>query len=265
MLAAEQLFRCGEWDEGYRELRVALTQLGIRLPRSRASLVARLLWRRARARLRSLDASWRAEDELPSTQRLRLRAYSVATHAYLTLEPLMGAYCASRHLELSRERARDHALRAFSDELSFLSGAGHREARRVERLVAKIHELLPAAENQEDRLYAEMMLGAVPLLFGRFDQASAKLSESERILSAHARHMTWELGMCRMLQLTADMFHVGLARTAKSIDVWIADASQRRDEESLRYFVTKRVLAHRRTTSSTARGGARTRRSSCSP
>src|SRR5690606_20401156 len=84
----------------------------------------------------------------------------------------------------------------------------------------------------------------VPLLTGDFAMASAMFTRSERDLRARAPHMTWEITLCRMLLLTAEMFHRGLGETASSLDAWIADAQRRRDDAALRYFVIKRVMTH---------------------
>jgi hypothetical protein len=198
---------------------------------------------RARLRLLSLDVPLRPDEELAASQVLRLRAYAVGTLAHIAAEPLTGAYCASRHLLLAlKERAGDHMLRGISDELTLVAAAGPRASRQVERLVAKIHALLPAAPSREDRLYAEMMLGVVPLLAGRFDEASVMLGRSEAAIRSSAAHMTWELSLGRMLLLTAEMFHRGLGDSGPSLDAWIADARRRRDDAALRYFWIKQVM-----------------------
>src|SRR5690606_2825894 len=137
--AAEQLFRSGDWETGQAELRATLARLGIRLPRSRASMLVALLWTRARLRVRRFDVPTRPDEELSALALLRLRAYEVGTLAHMAFEPLTGAYCASRHLLLVlRERAGDHMLRALADELALLTGASPRATREIERIVAMI-------------------------------------------------------------------------------------------------------------------------------
>lgn len=244
--AAEQLFRCGEWDPGYVELHAALAELGVPLPSSTPSLVAGLLWTRIRLRERDLDAPMRRDDQLAPITAMRIRAYGVATLAHLASHPWMGAYCASRHLLLTlRARAGDHLLRALSDELTFAAGArGARAKRDVDLLVRKIRALLPDHPREEDRLYAEMMLGIVPLHAGRFGEASAALLTSERAMRESSRKLGWELTICRRLLLSSEMFHCGLGGSyLETIDAWLAEAKRRRDVAAVRYFLVKRIIA----------------------
>src|SRR5690606_29384452 len=86
--AAEQLFRSGDWETGQAELRATLARLGIRLPRSRASMLVALLWTRARLRVRRFDVPTRPDEELSALALLRLRAYEVGTLAHMAFEPL---------------------------------------------------------------------------------------------------------------------------------------------------------------------------------
>ena len=247
LLAAEQLFRCGEWERGYHELRDVLARLGLPLPRSKASLLAQLIFTRLRLRGRNFDAPMRPDDELSELTIVRLRAYSVATLAHIAHDPLVGAYYASQHLLLTlRERAGQRLLRALGNELGMITGqGGARAERETPRLVEKIKLLAREEQSEEDRLYAEMMLGIVPLQAGRFDEASASFRASERRLAESAVRVPWELTICRMLLLTSDMFHRGLGGEIHvSINAWLEEARIRRDDGALRYLLIKRVLSH---------------------
>lgn len=246
LLAAEQLFRCGEHEAGYAELRATLARLDLPLPGSRFGRLAGLLWTRARLRWRHPRGPLKRDAELEPLTVIRIRAYAVATLAHLTLDPLLSAYCASRrYLMALGAPAGDHMLRALSDELAVVTGsAGTRAARKIARIEAQIRELLPEAPRLEDRLYAEMILAVVPLQAGRFGEASASLARSERAIREEAEHMIWELTLCRMLLLTANMFHCGLGRSQHALDAWIAEARRRRDVGALRHFLTKRVLGY---------------------
>lgn len=247
ILAAEQLFECGSWDRASTELRASLERLGLSFPTTRRAVLARFLWARVRLRLAALRLdeldAFSPDAELPRRDVLRLRASQIATMAHRAFDPLLGAYFACLHLELTlRSRAADHVLRAVSDELSIVAGGGLASHWQAVPLVAKVRQLLPGARRREDRLYAETILGAVSLQYGRFGEASAQLTASERALAAEADHMTWELTFCRMLLMRAETFHRGLGLFGPSLDRWIADARTRRDEAALRYFVTKRAL-----------------------
>lgn len=245
--ASEQLFRCGEWEQGYLELRGVLSSLGLPLPRSKASLIAQLVLTRVRLRAHDFDAPMRPDDELSELTIVRLRAYSVATLAHLAYDPLVGAYYASQHLLLTlRERAGQHLLRALADELVMLTGQGGvRTERESARLEAKIKALSTKEQRPEDRLYAESMLGIIPLQAGRFAEASAALGASERRLAGSAIFAPWELAICRMLLLTSEMFHRGLGGQLRtSLDAWIEEARMRRDDAALRFLLIKRVLSH---------------------
>ncbi|HEY6880918.1 MAG TPA: AAA family ATPase, partial [Polyangiales bacterium] len=115
-LATTQLLRAGQFESAYRELDDAHELTGIRVPRSTASALVKLLWRRVKIRFKRIR--WRRSEEAPDAHMVQRADMLWGIGAALAcMDSLLGAVYQAEHL-LVALRANDpyRLARAMSVE-----------------------------------------------------------------------------------------------------------------------------------------------------
>jgi len=99
--AAEELLFAGHADEGLVRFDEVLAEVGLRRPRSRAGMIADILWTRARIGLRGYHYTERPESEVPPSLLGTIDALHSGLRAFGAIDPLAGYAYASRGLLLA--------------------------------------------------------------------------------------------------------------------------------------------------------------------
>ncbi len=247
--AAEQFFRSGDRASGFTELHGLLKQVGLSVPRSKASALLSLLLVRLRLRFRLRRFAPQAGESPPRKdlrsdprQLLRLQATFTAKSGFFSSDFILGAYYGGRCLELALDAGEpNYLLRALCDEVLFTANEGTRAQDKVKWFLECIDRTARAASDGSSPAYVALSHGTALLLLGHFGASLAPLMRAEKNFLASCPQLTWELSFCRMLLCSARQFQGDLAKRGAELEGWIAEAERRSDLASLRFFLPKRV------------------------
>ncbi|MCE9580647.1 MAG: hypothetical protein K8W52_46430, partial [Deltaproteobacteria bacterium] len=192
--AADQWIITGHLEQGMATLRSLLADIGEPLAATPRRALARVVWNRARVRMRGFGHTTRRESQVPVETLRRLDVLKAVAHGLAMVDNIRGADFNGRYLRLAlRTGEPRRLLGALATEVIFLGSQGGRAATRARRLYA---ELVRLAEDCPDAAFARTWLeladGGASFFEGRFTRAVVALEAAE-IASAHGQAgMTYE-------------------------------------------------------------------------
>jgi hypothetical protein len=209
--AAEELFTHGLLDEGYAVLETVLADLGLSVPRSKLSV----LWRVLSGQVRNALFGHRLRVRTPPASERELARVDVIggiTLALWSMDPLTGVALQADHLRLALE-AGDPLRAAFA--LAMEGGAsavGGLPAQARTRRWLDEAEALARTQSEEPRWRAghAVTLGTVAVLEGRWMDAMGELDVAERELAQAPLGHAAIRELMRNMRLTA-LFWLGRA------------------------------------------------------
>ena len=229
-LAGEQLLRGGKFEEGRAILEGLLSELGVRMPRRGAFLMAELVAQRARISWRGLEI--KQLKEISDVRREQLDLCWCAAQMLSALDLKVGAYFGALHLLDALDSGDPtHACLSLALEAIHLSGAGAVRTRE------KAPELLETArklvETEDVDPYAQAFLsfgqGMSAYLGAEWQQAFEHMAEAERQLEAHCKGVVWERDGSRLYQFFCLEMMGGLEHFVDRLPHLLDEAVQRGD------------------------------------
>ncbi len=202
--AVDQLMRSGQVDDGLNLLTTTLRGRGMRIPRTRTTLVAATVATRLWLRVRGLRFRERPADQVPAPLLGRIDTLWTAGATLTVIDPLLSAFLRAHHLRL--------ALRA--GEATRLSMGLALEA--VQRVLAdpdgypRARQLLDRSRELAARCgdpHAEAMTltaeAGTAYFCGRMGDAFRHAVQAEDILESRCIGVAWELAATRIWSLSA--------------------------------------------------------------
>jgi tetratricopeptide (TPR) repeat protein len=227
--AAEQLLRCGQFDEGMTALRGVLATLRIPLPSKRLS-IASLLVRRAGLYVRGTRFRERRAAEVPPLDLMRIDACYSASAMLGMVDTIPAADFQARQL-LYALRAGEpwRVSRALGTEASFACITGSPGRARAERLLADAGELAERLEDDRARGFALLNRGICGVLCGDWPAAREASEKCEAILRDRCAGVAWEVATAQFMGLNAMMQMGELSRVSARLPVILRGAHDRGD------------------------------------
>lgn len=201
--AADQWIITGHLEQGMNALRSSLTDIGESVAATPRRALARVVWNRARLRLRGMGHTRRREGQIPSETLQRLDVLRAVAHGLAMVDNIRGADFNGRYLLLAlRTGEPRRLLGALGSEVVFLVSQGGRAARRGRRLFADLARL---ADDLPDDPYAQAWIriadGASGFFEGRFAPALAALEDTETVFAAGPAGLTYERNNARVFRV----------------------------------------------------------------
>ncbi len=246
--AAEQWIITGHLQQGMAALRSSLDDIGEPPAGSPRRALARVLWHRARLRLRGTGATRRLESQIPVETLRRLDVLRAVAHGLAMIDNIRGADFNGRYLLLALKTGEPRRLvGALATEIVFLASQAGRAGQHARRLYA---ELGPLADACPDRAYGRTWLlladGAASFFEGRFRAAATTLAQAEEIFAEGPRGLTYEKNNTRVFRVHALRMLGAVQQHGALIAELVRAGRQRGDrylETSLRLLQVQSLLA----------------------
>ena len=193
-MAAEQLFRCGRYDQGLAELEGVLATLGIKVPSSPWRALVSALARRALARLRGLAFRALPEREVPERDLDRIDICWAGAMGLGPIDHIRGADFQARQLGLALRAGEPlRVVRALAHETVYVAHRGNRSRAATERILAATQALAERLGEPGPRSRAFIAAGMAALMQGRWRSGLEHLEQAEELLQEHGSGMDYEL------------------------------------------------------------------------
>ncbi|MEO8183411.1 MAG: protein kinase [Deltaproteobacteria bacterium] len=225
--AAEQWLVSGHIEKGLAVMREVFSELGVRLPRSRAAALASLVGSRLRLRLRGLDFSEKSEATVSAEELLRVDACRSAgilsfvrpLHgSALQAQFLLRALAAGEPERIALGMGMEAVVRGSEgrwDESAALRQRGWALARRS----ASPHALA----------FQHFAEGYAAYLAGQWQHCVDAATQADRMFTQQCRGSRWELNTMRFFWGNA-LVHLGCYRELRRrLRGWLTDAENRDD------------------------------------
>jgi hypothetical protein len=204
--AADELLRAGELSRGLALMGRVATRLGVALPGSARAALPRLVWARARLRLRRLAPSSRRlasslrPKSLSAEQRRRLDALWAIGRGLAVVDVGRAAYFHAKHLDLALSLGDPNAIaRGLGTEASHQATLGH--ARRARNLVRLGEELAHQVAAPYALATASFLRGFTVLQDGRWRSAVTALDRAGELFDQRCTGASWERATSRLSAL----------------------------------------------------------------
>ena len=201
--AADQWIITGHLEQGMSALRSSLTDIGEPVAASPRRALARVVWNRARLRLRGMRHTRRREGQIPAETLQRLDVLKAVAHGLAMVDNIRGADFNGRFLLQALRAGEPRRLAgAFGTEGVFLASQGGGAGRRARRLFTVLTRL--AADDPDDPYTQAWVLiadGAARFFEGRFAPALVSLDETETVFAAGPAGLTYERNNARVFRV----------------------------------------------------------------
>jgi len=229
-LAADNLLRSGQIEEGLITLRRTMAALDVRVAKSRRGAQAGLIFQRIKAELRGVRSTPRREHDLSPRDLGRLDSLYAAATTLGMIDHIRGADIQTRHLLLALGLGEERRLtRALAIEVVFRAAAGGRQLAKAARIASDVE--LRAARIGEPYLLgvAKLAAAAVAFFSGSLHTSRETFDRAERIFRHECFGAEWE-------RVTADYFvevcrmNIGeLADLSREVDRGLEEAERHKD------------------------------------
>jgi hypothetical protein len=210
--AAEQLLRSGHVDYGLSVMQSVLRAVGLRLAKSPAHALVRLLARRAWIRLRGLRVRERRSGQLdPSVARRIDTVWGVAV-GLARVDTIRAADFQTLNLLLSLRAGDPYRLaRALAAEAAFVSLGGGSSQPRAQRLLGRARELAERAENPHAAGLVRLVTGLANFYVGRFAHCLRECEIAQREFVERCVGVMWEINTTHYYILSC-LYYLGELR-----------------------------------------------------
>jgi eukaryotic-like serine/threonine-protein kinase len=230
--AAEQYLEGGYVDEGWHEMRAALSLVGAKIPGSFAGALAAASWRRLVFLLGRFDARTRAFPEaLPAAERPRLDALWAASTTMSMVSPhLADAFRMTHLLRVLRVGDASTVCRALAYEAAMETHLGGALLdRSVDGLLGQVALLARRTGDPYDEAWEALALANVAFTRGAFRKTADACQRADQVFREKCHGSAWE-------RVTVSIFHhfalawLGDLRDLSSRVVALADDARRRGD-----------------------------------
>ena len=207
--AAYQFLVSGHIDEGLAAFGAILDPVGLSLPRTPRRAFWRLLWSRARLRLRGLKFRERAAADVPADQLELIDIYRSVAVGISIVDVIRGADYQTRSLLLALDAGEPLRIAlALGWEAVHVACEGRPVWRRTERLVAAAGRLAERLGHPHALGMASLSAGAAEFLIGRYRSGLDWVDRAEAIFRDRCTGVIWELDTARIFGLWS-LFYLG--------------------------------------------------------
>ena len=228
--AASQYCVSGSVDLGRARFREVLRGVGLHPAQSSVGILAQLMARRARLRMRGLSFTPRTAASVSPSLLRRLDSLWAASTALSSVDVVGVAALQSQALLLALEAGEPRRLSlALGWEAVMTATAGTTSAPRAAELLRLARSLADQTDDPHTRAMVLLSTGWVAFLHTRLDDALRICGEAEQLFRSKCVGVWWELLLARTL-LAWGMAHAGrLTELAASIREWEPEARARGD------------------------------------
>jgi serine/threonine protein kinase/tetratricopeptide (TPR) repeat protein len=228
--AAQYLLTSGDVENGLAALATVLGELGELLPASPRAALARLLWGRARLRLRGVGFQPREAAAIPPQALHRVDVYHAVAIGLGMVDNVRGADFQARGLRAALAVGELHrVVRALDLEAVFLASQGRRTRARVQGLLARCDELTRASDDPFLRAWTAAGHGIVDYLGGHFDAGFEALARAEAVFRDETTEYPWELTTIRIFVALTLRMAGRYAELKRRFDALVPEAARRGD------------------------------------
>ncbi|HWP36825.1 MAG TPA: AAA family ATPase [Gemmatimonadales bacterium] len=227
---AEQLLRCGHVERGFQAVDDVLTSVGVRPASSTAHALLRLLYRRARIRLRGFSFTPRPESALsPETVR-RLDACWALSLGMVRVDNLRAADTQCLHLLLALDAGEPYRIaRAIATEAAFVSLPGGPTRERTLKLLGETERIAAQASHP----HAVGILHLARCVFHQYvGEWAASVREgdlADQVLRERCTGVWWEIEQARIFVIGSLYFQGRWDEMARRVPGYLREAIQHGD------------------------------------
>jgi serine/threonine protein kinase len=191
---AEQLFRCGSYDQGLAALEAVLATLGMRSPSSPGRALVSSLWRRALVRLRGLRFVQRREADIPREDLDRIDICWTGAMGLGPIDHIRGGDFQVRALALALKAGEPFRMvRALAHECIYVAHRGSRSRAATERVLAATRALAEQLGEPGPLGRSCIAAGTAALMQGRWKAGMELHERAETLLREQCSGMDYEL------------------------------------------------------------------------
>ncbi|HEY6880731.1 MAG TPA: AAA family ATPase, partial [Polyangiales bacterium] len=226
VLAAQHQIQSAQFDDGIRNARVVLKELGVPLPQGERSALARIAWERGLLATRGTKVKVRTE--IDPLAMLRLDAIAGLSLPLCWSEFLPGTALSMVYLRRALVLGEsNHAARALSQEATLRAVLGEHAA--CSALFAQAISLAAQSQVPGAVAFVEFGEGSAALMHNELSLALSKCLSAEDLLLTSCPEEAWLLTNVRMTICIVLMRLGEYQRLADSFKHWFAQAQARRD------------------------------------
>jgi hypothetical protein len=198
--AAEQLMCSGHFDRGVQVLRAALSECGVRDPRSAVGLIVALIVHRLLLAIRGLEYVAREPTEALRPELVRADTVRSAGAGFSMTDNVRGAYFQTRNLLMTLRTGDPHRIaRAQCMEVCFSAAGGPAKLARTVRLLESARALCEQLGTGESLGMLAVANGYRHYFVAEWAEAAEWLSRAEEIFRDKCVGMTFELNSARLM------------------------------------------------------------------
>jgi len=228
--AATQLLRSGHIDEGVDALKEVLAQVGFTMATTPRRALARLLYRRARLRIRGLGFRTKETAQIPPDELARIDVCWTASHGLGMVDTFRAADFQTRQvLHALRAGERERIVRALMLESCYVAIGGRRGWRRALVILDIASELVESVDDPAAPAWVAAGAGLTRYQGGRFAEARTFAEGAVHRLRTQCAGVSWELATVE-LYLLWTLYYLGEIRLmTERLESLLTDARDRGD------------------------------------
>lgn len=228
--AADQLLRCGHYQEGRKVLAEALAAVGLRLPKSPRHAMRMILVDMLRLRLTGRRLREREEKEIPQEEFVRADTCMSAGLTLSMIEGFLGCAFYPKFEVLARRLGSSgRTAMALSLEASYRTVLAGRQTAESVRLFKMAEELAARHKGPYWIGFVKAMQGEAESFLGQWRRALPICEEAEAMLRQNCTGVFFETGIIG-LDIITSLFFLGQVRElSRRVPEMINEADQRED------------------------------------
>lgn len=228
--AAEQFLFAGHLDRATVLYREALARIGLRLPRSAFGSLLKLLWARARVRIKALLGHSGAVQEPTPDQARRIDLTSAVAIGLSVIDLPGGTWVQSHHVRLAVKFGDRHRVaRGLAAEAGYRSTAGEVARTQARLLLDEAWALLGDDEAPEVRGLLETMEATVAWSGAQWRACAGDAQSAVSTLARRCRDRTYQLNLARSLLYDAAIWLGEFGSLVDNAQILVDDARRRGD------------------------------------
>jgi CheY-like chemotaxis protein len=228
--AAEQLLISGHIDDGLATLRSVLAAVGMRMPTTPTRALLRLLFRRARIRLRGIRYTERDPSAITQNELTHIDVcWSVGVGLGLT-DTIRGAGFNGSNLLLSLRTGEPYRIsRALAMEAAYSGAGGNSTHKRTQRLIGAARAIAQKIDHPHALGFVQVCDGGTAYLEGRWRYACEALELGNRLMRDRCTDVSWELDSSELFFCNSLMYLGRLDELARRVPMRMREARDRGD------------------------------------
>ena len=232
--AAYQYCVSGHLEEGRSTLRRLLAGIGVPMPERRAVVILRLLYQRAKLRVRGLRFTPRAAAQVPPAVLVESDLTWAASAGLSMFDVIAGAEFQSRNLYHALQAGEpSRVARALAWEAAHTSNTGSSAWRRTARLLEAARAITATLDDPHAQGMTALSTGIAEFTMGRWASARDRLIDAEDILRGRCRGVAWELDTAHTFELWARIYAGDFAAMTARTRLLMKEAEERGDRHAV--------------------------------